>query len=226
MTISVADTATLVIEQLNIQSDASTPPTTGMVEDYVRRGAQRLIAALQPVFLDTGSLSSMVATVSGKAQIIHVEVGLHALTLNEWRETDTGFKITDYSIAQASDTYYVWYTKSIAIADNATTVDLDCIHGGNWGRETIITYAEMLCKERLSATDAANQNVHWSGYRVLERRHEMQMAELRARRDSDIGILGARVQQRIQFGKGAWRESAVSGFRNESDFTDRTTGEH
>lgn len=225
MAITVSDAASLVIDQLNIQSDAETPPTTAMVEGFIRRGAQRVVDALQPVFLTSVSLSSMAGTVSGKAQILHVEVGTNALNFNEWRETTTGLKIIDYSLASASDTAYVWYTKQFSIADDAATIDLDCIHGANWGKEAILSLAEIRAELRLSNTDASNAMVHMQRYRTLERQFEQQMAELRARRAEDLNILASRLQYRMQFGRGTWRESAVAEFRNDSNISDRTTGE-
>lgn len=225
MAITVSEAATLVSEQLNVPSGA-TPPTTQMLQDYIARAARRLFSAARPVFLTNVTLSTnLEVAVSNKARILHVEINNRPLVLSEWIETDDSLRVTSYNNATVGDEAYVWYIKSSAIADEATSIDLDCIHGADWGYEALVTYAEMLALERMAQTDPANANIHWSGYRVVERRYEQQMAELRQARSEDLQQLGQRVSHRISLGDGFFRESGLSGFLNESNLIDRTAGE-
>lgn len=225
MAITVSEARDLVKEQLNVPSGA-VPPTDQMIEDYVARGARRLFSAARPVFLTNLTLSTnLEVAVPNKGRILHVEVNNKPLIFTEWIEMDDSVRITNYGNATVGDEVYVWYIKSSAIADAASSIDLDCIHGADWGYEALVTYAEMLALERMAQTDAANANIHWSGYRVIERRYEVQMNELLAARNEDVSQLGQRLVQRIQFGDGIHRESALAGFLNESNIINRTAGE-
>lgn len=227
MAITVSEAAALVEEQLNIQTGSEVPPSTTHLQDYVRRGARRLISEAAPVYVLSDTMSSLgLATVTDKAMIYHVALNNVVLLQTEWMETATGVTLTGYEHARAADTLHVWYSKGNSIADGAATIDLDTIHGDDWGYEYIVTYAEMLAEERLSVADASNAMVHLQRYRTLERRMEQQMNALLRRRDADLGILGNRQQQRAQFGPGYWRPSSLEGFRNDSDLIDRTAGEN
>lgn len=227
MAITVSEAAALVSEQLNIQTGSEVPPSTTYLGDYVRRAARRLISEAAPVYVASTAMSSLgLATITDKALVFHVAVNNVVLLQSEWMESETGVYLVGYEHAAPTDTLHVWYSKGNSIADDDATIDLNTIHGNDWGYEYIVTYAEMLAEERLSVADASNAMVHLQRYRTLERRMEQQMNALLRRRDNDLSILGNRQQQRAQFGPGYWRESTLSGFRNESDLIDRTAGEN
>jgi len=225
MAITVSEAAALVSEQLNIQSGA-VPPSPAMLQDYVRRAARRLIAEARPVYVTSGAMTALALDVTGKAMVFHVAVNNVVLLQTEWMETATGVQVTGYEHAKATDTLTVWYSKGNAIASDASTIDLDTIHGSDWGYEYIVTYAEMLAELRLSNSDAANAMVHLQRYRTLERAAEQQMAALLRARGDDLALLGNRQQIRAQFGAGYWRPSSLGGFLNDSDLIDRTAGEN
>lgn len=226
MAITVSEAATLVEEQLNIQTGSEVPPTSVHLADYVRRAARRLISEARPVYVTSSAMTALALTVTDKAMIYHAAVNNVVLLQTEWMETATGIQVTGYEHAKATDTISVWYSKGNAIADGAATIDLDTIHGDDWGYEYLVTYASMLAEERLSNTDMANAMVHLQRYRTLERSMEQQMAALRQARDFDLSILGNRQQQRMQFGPGYWRASTLGGFLNDSNLIDRTAGEN
>ena len=225
MAITVSEAAALVSEQLNIQSGA-VPPSPAMLQDYVRRAARRLIAEARPVYVTSGAMTALALDVTDKAMVFHVAVNNVVLLQTEWMETATGVQVTGYEHAKATDTLTVWYSKGNAIASDASTIDLDTIHGSDWGYEYIVTYAEMLAELRLSNSDAANAMVHLQRYRTLERAAEQQMAALLRARGDDLALLGNRQQIRAQFGAGYWRPSPLGGFLNDSDLIDRTAGEN
>lgn len=231
MAITVADAATLVSEQLNIQPSASTPPDSTMLADYIRRGARRLFSEQRPIFLASAiTLSTgLTGTLQNKARIVHIEVNNHALLDTEWRETPTGFHITGYEWLRekttSSHTALVWYVKSAAIAKDATTIDLDCIHGADWGYEYLVTYAEMLAELRLSSADVPTAMLHLQRYRTLEAMLTDQAARLQAARADDLAALVQRQTGRLQYGDLPFRQNALAGFRHEGETANRTTGE-
>lgn len=228
MAISIADARQYVADRLNIATgEAITPPTATMIENDLRDAARRLFATLNPVYLTEVTLdANLEATVSEKTRIVHVETVFQPLYYSEWVETNTGILITGYRPLQTgTNKVRVWYTKTNAVASDASTINADCIHGNDWIYSPMLVFAEMQAEIRRSNTgDQQGAGVNLQRYRVLERMLEQEIGELRQRRAEDVAELRTRLEERRLFGPGAMKESGFAGFEHDVDLANFSTG--